>query len=179
MATIVFPNLANAISSVVASGTAMLPKTYRPTNDSPMKAASEQFLFTILGTNIKVNMPPPFPMMVRDEDVYGIIARGAWNYKSSATEHAFRSVKHIACNWVGRQVAGMIYPVAPVLEYKQQENIDRGYEGTGKYIDFQGQGVANDYVRSVGDNPRFIAVALAGKTNDQYTKTNENTFGYK
>ena len=42
---------------------------------------------------------------------------------------------------------------------------DCGYAGTGGWYDIQGQGVKNDYCRTVGDDPKWTACALAGTSN--------------
>lgn len=49
---------------------------------------------------------------------------------------------------------------------------DCGYAGTGGWYDVQGQGVKNDYCRTVGDNPKFTACALAG-TNNQLVRVDQ------
>jgi hypothetical protein len=50
---------------------------------------------------------------------------------------------------------------------------DCGYAGTGGWYDIQNQGVKNDYCRTVGDDPKWTACALAGN-NDQLTRVSGN-----
>ena len=63
---------------------------------------------------------------------------------------------------VPKQVPKQVLP-RPILVQ------DCGYAGTGGWYDVQGQGVKNDYCRTVGDNPKFRACALAG-TNNQLVR---------
>ena len=50
---------------------------------------------------------------------------------------------------------------------------DCGYAGTGGWYDIQKQGVKNDYCRTVGDDPKWTACALAGG-GDQLTRVGPN-----
>ncbi len=70
----------------------------------------------------------------------------------------------VAIYFVAKPPAHQTPPARKVLPRPTQVQ-DCGYAGTGGWYDVQGQGVKNDYCRTVGDNPKWVACALAGPLN--------------